>query len=521
MFMKGCNVPTNFNHNNASRDIISFNSVVRGSGHPGVEKLLDWLEFGVAAAVKDKCLAKLQLSLYHKEVAPEHLLEAFTMSFTYNENTTGIHIATSTSSRPSNKIELGQAQEGLRDLIVQVMNNTQHIGCRSTGHKVSMQLVYNQNEPPKSEYRGFCAGGTSLLIPDKSGSLIGNLDTGIHKLSMAYYNAQRSASYIRDIDDATSELGRYLPSMGHTRASSMATTSEGTQQTTIQWLNRISRRRDSGCMDTQSVRESGPLVPGSGAPASSNDLEDGEIVCECRNNADEENLIQCMNCRDFSHSQCYGYRVGGKEPSITNFLCYNCICEEDIPNIAQQIYPIVIRRRAIYYLEKYGFDFVGLSDYMDLMMEQTMELVDSLVSEGIIMKDSKSSQVEFCFVDIEKMRLEYFDPTKHITPSQLIASTAPYEERISSSQTLASENQEPLESTPRIQRFSQPHNMLQSTQSFDDDRTMTPSSQRSSSMGLSGTRKRLGNDVPPNASKKRCCRELLATSPFSVRSTYP
>jgi hypothetical protein len=45
MFMKGSNVPANFNPNNASRDIISFNSVVRGSGHPGVEKLLDWLVF--------------------------------------------------------------------------------------------------------------------------------------------------------------------------------------------------------------------------------------------------------------------------------------------------------------------------------------------------------------------------------------------------------------------------------------------------------------------------------------------
>ncbi|PQE15669.1 Meiosis-specific HOP1 protein [Rutstroemia sp. NJR-2017a BBW] len=206
MFMKGSNVPANFNPNNASRDIISFNSVVRGSGHPGVEKLLDWLEFGVAAAVKDKCLAKLQLTLYHKEVTPEHLLEAFTMSFTYSENATGIHVATSTSSRPSKSIELGKAQEGLRDLIVQVMNNTQHIGYRSSqytihlpllttsrltndaaGHKVSMQLVYNQNEPPNSEYRGFCAGGTSLLIPDKSGSLIGNLDTGIHKYGNAEY----------------------------------------------------------------------------------------------------------------------------------------------------------------------------------------------------------------------------------------------------------------------------------------------------------------------------------------------
>ncbi|PQE15672.1 hypothetical protein CJF30_00006084 [Rutstroemia sp. NJR-2017a BBW] len=74
--------------------------------------------------------------------------------------------------------------------------------------------------------------------------------------------------------------------------------------------------------------------------------------------------IQCMHCRTFSHSQCYGYRVGGKEPSITNFVCYNCICEEDRPNMTQQIYDIIVRRRAIYYFEKYGFDLVALSDYM-------------------------------------------------------------------------------------------------------------------------------------------------------------
>jgi hypothetical protein len=61
----------------------------------------------------------------------------------------------------------------------------------------------------------------------------------ISRLSMAYYNAQRSASYIRKLEDTTSELSQHLPDMGYTQASSLATASEGTQQTTIQWLNRI------------------------------------------------------------------------------------------------------------------------------------------------------------------------------------------------------------------------------------------------------------------------------------------
>ncbi|PQE15671.1 hypothetical protein CJF30_00006083 [Rutstroemia sp. NJR-2017a BBW] len=145
-------------------------------------------------------------------------------------------------------------------------------------------------------------------------------------------------------------------------------------------------------------------------------------------------------------------------------------------------------------------------------MDQTMGLVETLVSEGIIKKSSESSQVAYCLVDIEKLRLKYFDPTKHITCIQPTPRAALHQEREFSTQTAAGENQEPV---------GPPHNMLLSTQPFDDDRTMTPSSLRSSSTELSSTRKRLWNDVLPSASKKRPCRELLATSPFSVRSIYP
>jgi hypothetical protein len=46
------------------------------------------------------------------------------------------------------------------------------------------------------------------------------------------------------------------------------------------------------------VSEPGPLVLASGASASFNDSEDGEIVCECRNHTDEENLVsQCFKAQ--------------------------------------------------------------------------------------------------------------------------------------------------------------------------------------------------------------------------------
>lgn len=43
MFINGTNIPRNLNRNDVGDERISLNSIVRGTGHPGVEKLLDWL----------------------------------------------------------------------------------------------------------------------------------------------------------------------------------------------------------------------------------------------------------------------------------------------------------------------------------------------------------------------------------------------------------------------------------------------------------------------------------------------
>lgn len=137
--------------NEAGDEIISFNSIVRGTGHRGAEKLMDWLvlhhnlamsfvleltrlqEFGVADAVNDKCLAKCQLSVYRKEVVPEQLVEAFTISFTYDSTQTNpsIQVSSSMSKDAGKFINLGHAQDGLRDLITEVMNACRNVRGQS------------------------------------------------------------------------------------------------------------------------------------------------------------------------------------------------------------------------------------------------------------------------------------------------------------------------------------------------------------------------------------------------------
>lgn len=149
-------------------------------------------------------MAKFQLSVYRKEVVPEQLVEAFTINFTYKdvEKNPHVQISASLSSENGNTINLGLAQEGLRDLIRQVMNSSRNLQGQSgefitssitlhpliintAGRKVSMQLLYNDKARPRHEYRGFRAASTSQILPDVCGILMGQTSNGIHGYKIA------------------------------------------------------------------------------------------------------------------------------------------------------------------------------------------------------------------------------------------------------------------------------------------------------------------------------------------------
>ena len=78
-------------------------------------------------------MAKFQLSVYRKEVVPEQLVEAFTINFTYKdvEKNPYVQISASLSNDNGVTINLGLAQEGLRDLIRQVMNSSRNVQGQS------------------------------------------------------------------------------------------------------------------------------------------------------------------------------------------------------------------------------------------------------------------------------------------------------------------------------------------------------------------------------------------------------
>ncbi|TGO57927.1 hypothetical protein BCON_0060g00010 [Botryotinia convoluta] len=558
-FINGTNIPRNFNLNEAGDEIVSFNSIVRGTGHPGAEKLLDWLEFGVGDAVSDKCLAKFQLSVYRKEVVPEQLVEAFTINFTYKdvEENPHVQISASLSNKNGNTINLGLAQEGLRDLIRQVMNTSRNLQGQSVGRKVSMQLLYNENTRPKHEYRGFRATSTSQILPDGCGILMGQTSNGIHGLEIKYYDApvidthylkattlndtkvtsnRKLLAAVRGLKSTTPLANVIIDdntqsSLRHSQLSQ----SVDTQQSTMQWINQIGHAKGSDDMDTQPILACRPTtfgkhasfleteeVNGKGIEEVSEEEEEEEVRCECLNYEDRENLIQCENCRNFCHSQCYGYSKGSVSADLK---CYHCLLEDSEQEILyQKMYRLCGRRRMVYYLEQNGFnDMEGLCQYMNWNLEKTQEEFEYLKTEGIIKKCAKSSKEPFRFSDLKKLRMELFDPSKHISHTKPFATAVPKPD-------LTHKSLDQTQLTPVGRRFRQPDGSIRSGLRSEGSSTQTPSSWRSlHNETLQRSPRRPAQTTPqqPNkrtgdegldSARKRMRSALSATSPFSLRS---
>jgi hypothetical protein len=75
----------------------------------------------VKDALEKKYLASLQLSFYEgKVVCPDALVEAYTLSFTYNEGDASVHLSTESragESRIGKSMMLFDAKEGMRRLM--------------------------------------------------------------------------------------------------------------------------------------------------------------------------------------------------------------------------------------------------------------------------------------------------------------------------------------------------------------------------------------------------------------------
>ncbi|CAD6443754.1 8a0bd361-dd55-4e7e-89be-f80cc03f473c [Sclerotinia trifoliorum] len=559
IFMSGTNIPKNLNLMEAGDDILSFNTIVRGSGNQGAEKLLDWLEFGVSNAIDDKCLAKLQLSVYREEVVLEQLVEAFTINFTYKDigNNTHVQISASTSNEAGQIINLGKAQEGLRELVRQVMNCSRDIKGKSSGRKVSMQLLYNDNPRPKNEYRGFRAASSSQILPDNCGLFIGEMNNGFNGLELKYYDAPAIDSHlkanssrraketpgrnrfamIRSPKPTTPEaiIDDSQSSSRHTQFSQ----SHGSQESTVRWINQIGRTRGSDDMDTQLLSNHASQSTTFGKHITfpepkeldymdieEEEEEEGEAVrCECTNYDDRENLIQCEKCRNFCHSQCYGYSKGSV---VANFECYECLLAESEQDILfEKMYPLCTRRRMVYYLKNNGFnDMEGLCQYMNLNYKETHALVEALKTEGIIKKCSDYSKEPFQFSNLKRLLGELFDPSKHISHTKLFVSAAASKVNLSQK----SQDQVQAQLTPLARRLVPSDGPTRGGLRSEGSSTQTPSSWRSlhnetlrrsprvpAQSTPQQSNKRAGDEISENAAKKRRA-ALDATSPFSVRS---
>lgn len=58
---------------------------------------------------------------------------------------------------------------------------------------------------------------------------------------------------------------------------------------------------------------------------------------------------------------------------------------------------------------------------LDLIMDETMNLIESLKLEKVISEGAEAAGKPFRFHEIEKVQLEYFDPLKHIPSARRVS----------------------------------------------------------------------------------------------------
>ncbi|EDN95763.1 predicted protein [Sclerotinia sclerotiorum 1980 UF-70] len=433
-----------------------------------------------------------------------------------------------------------------------------------------MQLLYNDNPRPKNEYRGFRAASSSQILPDNCGVLMAKMNNGLNGLEVAYYNAPTIDSHLKGKASRrgkeTSGRDRFAMTrspkpttpeaiIDDSRSSSRHTQfpqSHGTQESTVRWINQIGHTRGSDDMDTQLLSNHASQSTTFGKHTTlpepkeldymdiEEESEEGEAVrCECTNYDDRENL--CEKCRNFCHSQCYGYN---KESVGANFECYECLLAESEQGILfEKMYPLCTRRRMVYYLKNNGFnDMEGLCQYMskdtpanvrtaltivlDLTYKETQALVEALKTEGIIKRCTGYSKEPFQFSNLKRLLGELFDPSKHISHTKLFVSAA------ASKVNLPQKSQAQVQAqlTPLARRLVPSDGPTRGGLRSEGSSTQTPSSWRSlhdetlrrsprvpTQSTPQQSNKRAGDEISENASKKRRA-ALDATSPFSVRS---
>ncbi|KAH8672675.1 HORMA domain-containing protein [Tricladium varicosporioides] len=139
--------------------------IIRRGRHANGNKLLDWLEYGVADALEHGYLWKLQLAFHSGTPTPDNLLEAYTMEFSYEDKMVS-QIDTEISGASIGKggsMTYHTAQSRIYYLVNSVdsfmrrllQSESQYQQPLPPGSKLTMNLIYNESCPKSYETKGF------------------------------------------------------------------------------------------------------------------------------------------------------------------------------------------------------------------------------------------------------------------------------------------------------------------------------------------------------------------------------
>ncbi|KAG9245582.1 HORMA domain-containing protein [Calycina marina] len=384
--------------------------------NPGANKLLRWLDDGVALALEKKYLSKIQLLVYEDSNADAKVLEAYVIDISYDnpEGVPAVQVSVrsgdDTGDEPQGRtLMMTEAKSNIKRLLNNIIVHAQALGNTLPEIPIqgamTMKLEYNDSCPSDWVTPGFKASTSGDAL---SGMKFRShtADTGRHHISVSFFNnhshnhnhpnstlpqtplvcEQPPSSQSSTIGgDETQEIGlRTLAKIGVTRGLNGPTQdtqqlTSGSASTTPVALNRTY---------TQPILD---RIAGARAEARHKDIDDADyppkIKCECRVDTNsKEALLACAVCNGFVHRECYGFLSSDQTPEP--FVCYTCLLLNEDHHLWQKKIRDCVKRRALQFLSAGGNPW-ELEAHLDCNHEFLSGFLDELQDEGCISWDKK------------------------------------------------------------------------------------------------------------------------------------
>ncbi|BFZ60662.1 hypothetical protein YB2330_001704 [Saitoella coloradoensis] len=164
----------------------------------------------------------------------------------------------------------------------------------------------------------------------------------------------------------------------------------------------------------------------------SQDADDDKVSCECGDDSDDGEMVQCATCRSWCHVWCYGFSSGNDPKLPDDHTCYSCLLKKE-ERLLDTMRDLALFRRALMIVWTEGVSKTNrdFAQRLSVDLPTANQLTKRLQAERFIATNTSKSGKQNKSKDLsrhsyasmtviktaanqKRMMAEYFEPTREI-----------------------------------------------------------------------------------------------------------